>query len=68
MAPRDLLRAPGRNRRRVCEEGQPDLCRGSAPKYGTYVDKTTGVEKNSVDIIATEMQLLGGREGRGGRW
>jgi single-strand DNA-binding protein len=30
------------------------------------VDKTTGVEKNTVDIIATEMQLLGGREGMGG--
>jgi single-strand DNA-binding protein len=35
-------------------------------KYGTYVDKTTGVEKNTVDIIATELQLLGGREGMGG--
>ncbi len=32
-------------------------------KYGVYTDKTTGVEKNTVDIIATEMQLLGGREG-----
>jgi single-strand DNA-binding protein len=30
------------------------------------VDKTTGVEKNTVDIIATELQLLGGREGMGG--
>lgn len=35
-------------------------------KYGTYVDKATGVEKNTVDIIATELQLLGGREGMGG--
>jgi single-strand DNA-binding protein len=34
-------------------------------KYGTYTDKTTGVEKNTVDIIATELQLLGGREGKG---
>jgi single-strand DNA-binding protein len=34
-------------------------------KYGTYTDKTTGVEKNTVDIIATELQLLGGREGMG---
>ncbi|MEY4155984.1 MAG: hypothetical protein RJB64_705, partial [Pseudomonadota bacterium] len=25
-----------------------------------------GVEKNTVDIIATELQLLGGREGGGG--
>jgi single-strand DNA-binding protein len=30
-----------------------------------YTDKTTGVEKNTVDIIATELQLLGGREGMG---
>jgi single-strand DNA-binding protein len=35
-------------------------------KYGSYTDKTTGVEKNTVDIIATELQLLGGREGAGG--
>jgi single-strand DNA-binding protein len=34
-------------------------------KYGTYTDKTSGVEKNTVDIIATELQLLGGREGMG---
>lgn len=31
-------------------------------KYGTYTDKTTGVEKNTCDIIATELQLLGDRE------
>ena len=30
-----------------------------------YTDKD-GVEKQSTDIIATEMQLLGGREGMGG--
>jgi single-strand DNA-binding protein len=34
-------------------------------KYGKYTDQA-GVEKNTVDIIATEMQLLGGREGMGG--
>lgn len=33
-------------------------------KYGKYTDQT-GVEKNTVDIIATELQLLGGREGMG---
>lgn len=32
-------------------------------KYSTYTDKTTGVEKHSTDIIATEMQMLGGRDG-----
>jgi single-strand DNA-binding protein len=35
-------------------------------KYGSYTDKTTGQEKATVDIIATELQLLGGREGMGG--
>jgi single-strand DNA-binding protein len=34
-------------------------------KYGKYTDKD-GIEKNTVDIIATEMQLLGKREGMGG--
>ena len=34
-------------------------------KYGNYTDQA-GVEKNTVDIIATELQLLGGREGMGG--
>lgn len=30
-------------------------------KYGKYTDKD-GVEKNTCDIVATEMQLIGGRE------
>ena len=47
------------------KKGRPIYFEGRL-KYGTYVDKTTGVEKNTVDIIATEMQLLGGREGMGG--
>jgi single-strand DNA-binding protein len=34
-------------------------------KYGKYTDQS-GVEKNTVDIVATELQLLGGREGMGG--
>lgn len=33
-------------------------------KYGKYTDKD-GIERNTVDIIATEMQLLGGRQGGG---
>jgi single-strand DNA-binding protein len=33
-------------------------------KYGKYTDKD-GIERNTVDIIATEMQLLGGRQGMG---
>jgi len=47
------------------KKGRPIYVEGRL-KYGTYTDKTTGVEKNTVDIIATELQLLGGREGLGG--
>ncbi|NBS73501.1 MAG: single-stranded DNA-binding protein [Betaproteobacteria bacterium] len=47
------------------KKGRPIYVEGRL-KYGTYTDKTTGVEKNTVDIIATELQLLGGREGGGG--
>ena len=47
------------------KKGRPIYVEGRL-KYGTYVDKATGVEKNTVDIIATELQLLGGREGMGG--
>ncbi|MDP3424160.1 MAG: single-stranded DNA-binding protein [Burkholderiaceae bacterium] len=47
------------------KKGRPIYVEGRL-KYGTYVDKATGAEKNTVDIIATELQLLGGREGGGG--
>lgn len=47
------------------KKGRPIYVEGRL-KYGTYVDKATGVEKNTVDIIATELQLLGSREGMGG--
>lgn len=47
------------------KKGSPIYVEGRL-RYSTYTDKTTGVEKNSVEIVATEMQLLGGREGRGG--
>jgi single-strand DNA-binding protein len=47
------------------KKGKPIYVEGRL-KYGVYTDKTTGVEKNTVDIIATELQLLGGREGAGG--
>lgn len=46
------------------KKGRPIYVEGRL-KYGTYTDKTSGVEKNTVDIIATELQLLGGREGAG---
>jgi single-strand DNA-binding protein len=46
------------------KKGQPVYVEGRL-KYGKYTDKD-GVERNTVDIIATEMQLLGKREGMGG--
>jgi single-strand DNA-binding protein len=45
------------------KKGRPVYIEGRL-KYGKYTDQS-GVEKNTVDIIATEMQLLGGREGGG---
>ena len=44
-------------------KGRPIYVEGRL-KYGKYTDQA-GVEKNTVDIIATELQLLGGREGMG---
>jgi single-strand DNA-binding protein len=46
------------------KKGRPAYIEGRL-KYGKYTDQA-GVEKNTVDIIATELQLLGGREGMGG--
>jgi single-strand DNA-binding protein len=46
------------------KKGRPIYVEGRL-KYGKYTDQA-GVEKNTVDIIATEMQLLGKREGMGG--
>lgn len=46
------------------KKGRPVYVEGRL-KYGKYTDKD-GVERNTVDIVATEMQLLGGREGMGG--
>jgi single-strand DNA-binding protein len=45
------------------KKGRPIYVEGRL-KYGKYTDQT-GVEKNTVDIVATELQLLGGREGMG---
>ena len=42
-------------------KGRPVYVEGRL-KYGKYTDKD-GIERNTVDIVATEMQLLGGREG-----
>ena len=46
------------------KKGRPAYIEGRL-KYGKYTAQA-GVEKNTVDIIATELQLLGGREGMGG--
>jgi len=45
------------------KKGRPAYIEGRL-KYGKYTDQA-GVEKNTVDIVATELQLLGGREGMG---
>jgi single-strand DNA-binding protein len=46
------------------KKGRPIYVEGRL-SYRKYTDKD-GIEKNSTDIIATELQLLGGREGMGG--
>ena len=45
------------------KKGRPIYVEGRL-KYGKYTDQA-GQERNTVDIIATELQLLGGREGGG---
>ena len=45
------------------KKGRPIYVEGRL-KYGKYTDQA-GIEKNTVDIIATELQLLGSREGMG---
>jgi single-strand DNA-binding protein len=45
------------------KKGRPVYVEGRL-KYGKYTDKD-GIERNTVDIIASEMQLLGSREGAG---
>ncbi len=42
------------------KKGHPVYIEGRL-KYGKYTDQS-GVEKNTCDIVATEMQLLGGRD------
>lgn len=46
------------------KKGRPVYVEGRL-KYGKYTDKD-GIERNTVDIVAEQMQLLGGREGMGG--
>lgn len=46
------------------KKGRPIYVEGRL-SYRKYTDKD-GIEKSTTDIIATELQLLGGREGMGG--
>jgi single-strand DNA-binding protein len=46
------------------KKGKPVYVEGRL-KYGKYTDKD-GVERNTTDIVAENMQLLGGRDGGGG--
>ena len=46
------------------KKGRPIYIEGRI-KYGKFTNKD-GVEQNTCDIIATEMQLLGSRQGMGG--
>jgi len=46
------------------KKGRPIYVEGRL-KYGKFTNKD-GIEQNTCDIIATEMQLLGAREGMGG--
>jgi single-strand DNA-binding protein len=46
------------------KKGNPVYVEGRI-KYGKFTNKD-GVEQNTCDIVATEMQLLGGRQGAGG--
>ncbi|HEX7639511.1 MAG TPA: single-stranded DNA-binding protein [Burkholderiaceae bacterium] len=43
------------------KKGKPVYIEGRL-KYGKYTDKD-GIERNTVDIVAEQMQMLGGREG-----
>jgi single-strand DNA-binding protein len=45
------------------KKGNPVYVEGRL-KYGKFTNKD-GVEQNTCDIVATEMQLLGGRQGAG---
>jgi single-strand DNA-binding protein len=45
------------------KKGKPVYIEGRL-KYGKYTDKD-GIERNTVDIVAEQMQMLGGRDGGG---
>ena len=48
------------------KKGSPIYIEGRL-KYGKYTDSQTGVEKTTVDIVATELQLLGSRDQQDGQ-
>ena len=64
MAPRSFFDRLAEIAGEYIKKGQPIYVEGRI-KYGKFTNKD-GIEQNTVDIIATEMQLLGKREGMGG--
>ena len=64
MAPRDLFDRLAEIAGEYLKKGNPVYVEGRL-KYGKFTNKD-GVEQNTCDIVATEMQLLGGRQAAGG--
>ena len=64
MAPGGAVRPPGRDRRRIPEKGSQVYIEGSI-RTRKWQDKE-GKERYSTEIVANEMQMLGGRGGGGG--
>ena len=64
MAPHFVLWPPGRDRWPVPEKGSSVYVEGRL-QTRKYTDKD-GVEKYATDIVAENMQMLGGRQGMGG--
>jgi single-strand DNA-binding protein len=48
------------------KKGSPVYIEGRL-KYGKYTDRESGQEKNTCDIVATELQLLGARDQQDGQ-
>lgn len=65
MAPRGVLQPPGRNRRRIPAQGPFGLCRGSV-ENPEMAGQEIRADRYSTDIVADQMQMLGGRDGGGG--
>ena len=60
VAPGDAVQSPRRGRRGVPEEGQSQVYIEGSIRTEKYQDKQTKQDRYSTQIIATNMQLLGG--------